>query len=120
MEKKKQFILIPRENLERMIRNYCIASYSVLMFAQLAELKKLEIHLSTDDVCEILDLTRIEIEQFRNKDRLKSFEIGGIRVYSAYDIARIAELKHRKTRSKLLDSVLSIDAEKLEKFLRET
>ena len=116
MHDKKDYIAISRADLAALIKNYCIANYSVMLFAQLAEIRKLEIHLSTDDVCSLLDVTRLELEQFRTQGRIKTFDLGGVRFYSAFDMARMAERKHRPERMRILEGLQTFD---FEKFRRE-
>jgi hypothetical protein len=108
MKNNDDYILIPRQQVARFLRDYVIANYAMQMFSYLATEKQLEIHINTDEICSLLNITREKLEVFRRKGEIKSFTLGGVRFYSAFDIAKVAEVINRPKRFRLLSRLPSV------------
>ncbi len=102
MKKDNDYILLPRQQVARFLKDYVVANYAMQMFTYLAEQKRLEIHMDTDEICKLLGITREKLESYRRRGAIKHFTLGGVRVYSAFDIAKVAELIHRPKRFRQL------------------
>lgn len=102
MKNNDDYVLLPRKQVARFLKDYCVANYAMQMFTYLAEQKNLEIHMDTDEICALLDISRDKLEYHRRVGDIKNFSLGGVRFYSAFDIARIAELIHRPRRFRRL------------------
>jgi hypothetical protein len=105
MKTGNDYIPVPRKYVARFIKDYFVANYAMQMFTHLATQKRLEIHLDTDEVCSLLDISREQLEAAHRRGEIKSFKLGGVRFYSAFDMARIAELIHRPRRFRLLSQI---------------
>jgi hypothetical protein len=99
MEKTNDdYILLPRKYVAQLIKDLVVGNNAMLMFSYLASKKRLEIQMDTDEICKLLDIKRSQLEASRRKGDIKSFTLGGVRFYSAFDVARVAELIHRPRR----------------------
>jgi DNA polymerase III sliding clamp (beta) subunit (PCNA family) len=98
MERNNDNILVPRKAVARFLKDYIVANNAMQMFSYLASRKRLEIHLDTNEICKLLDIKRGQLESLRRKGEIKNFTLGGVRFYSAFDVARAAELIHRPRR----------------------
>ena len=95
---ENDLILMPRKSVEKLVKDLAVANNAMLMFSWLAEKKRLEIHMDTDEICDLLDITRPQLESLRRRGDIKSFTLGGVRCFSAFDLARAAEIIHRPRR----------------------
>lgn len=111
---KDDYILVKRKDAAKFLKDFCCANYAMQLFTHLAEIRKLEIHMDTDECCKLLGITRLELERYRNKHKVKTFLIGGYRVYSAYDIVILAERIHRNDRFRNLLNLPGYLVEELE------
>jgi hypothetical protein len=108
MENRDDFIMVRRKDAAKFIKDFCVANYATQLFTYLAQIKKLEIHMDTDEVCEMLDITRPQLDRFSRKGLIKSFVLGNVRFYSAYDIVELAERVHRPARMRMLNKIPGI------------
>lgn len=109
-KKANDYILLPRKSVEELIRNYVVANNAVLMFSYLAEKKRLEIHMDTDEMCRLLDIKRSQLESAGRRGGIKSFNLGGVRFYDAFDVAVVAERIHRPKRLRAIAKLPSASA----------
>jgi hypothetical protein len=96
--KDNDYILVPRRYVAQLIKDLVVGNNAMLMFSYLASKKRLEIQMDTDEICKLLDIRHSQLESARRKGDIKSFKLGGVRFYSAFDVARLAELIHRPRR----------------------
>ncbi len=71
MKTDNDHILLPRKSVAKFLKDYVVANYAMQMFTYLAEKKRLEIHLDTDEICKLLDITRGQLEACRRKGEIK-------------------------------------------------
>lgn len=102
MKNSKDMILVPRKFVARFLKDYVVANYAIQMFTHLVGSRKFEIHMDTDEICSVLKITRQQLEAAWRKGEIKSFRFGGLRFFSAFDVAKIAELIHRPKRFRKL------------------
>lgn len=102
MKQDDDYILIPRRQAARFIKDYCIANYAMQMFTYLATQKNLEIHMDTDEICNLLGITRDKLAYQVRIGNIRNFTLGGVTFFSAFDVARVAEIIHRPRRLRKL------------------
>lgn len=102
MQKEKEFHLINRETLADIFKRNYRLSYMVLLLEYVCSLKKVEITLSAEEVCEVMRIKPEMLEEYRNKNWIKSWKSGKFIFYKAYDIVILAErINRRKVLHKL-------------------
>ena len=99
---KDCYHLIGRQTLIDMIKMNYKLSNMLLVVTYACEVKKMQIMLSAEEVCEVLKITPQKLEECRRKNWIRVWPAGDFHYYKAYDIAVLAErINRRKVQRKL-------------------
>ena len=97
-----KYLLIGEEEFERLLRSYYILGKGLLAFEYLCGHSDRPMYLSAEGVCEVLGITRDELDEHRLKRQIKAKVFQRQMMYSLYDLVLLAErLVHHKIRYRL-------------------
>ena len=69
---KRKYLLIGEEEFERLLRSYYILGKGLLAFEYLCGHSDRPMYLSAEGVCEVLGITRDELDEHRLKRQIKA------------------------------------------------
>lgn len=101
-------ILVKRSVISDMIKRSVRLSKMVILLSYVADVKKIQMTLTADEVCEILEIDRETLERCKHKNWIKSVSAEGVYVFKAYDIALLAERIDRRKILYILSKIPSI------------
>lgn len=97
-----KYLLIGEEEFERLLRSYYILGKGLLAFEYLCGHSDRPMYLSAEGVCEVLGITRDELDEHRLKRQIKAKVFQRQMMYSLYDLVLLAErLVRHKIRYRL-------------------
>lgn len=99
---QKQYVLVDRKTVAHAVKNQCIASYTILFLSFIVSARKLELTMTTEDVCDILQIDFATFEKYRSLLHLPCSDYGGIRLYALKDMITLAEYATREKRHRWL------------------
>lgn len=86
-----KYLLIGEEEFERLLRSYYILGKGLLAFEYLCGHSDRPMYLSAEGVCEVLGITRDELDEHRLKRQIKAKVFQRQMMYSLYDLVLLAE-----------------------------
>lgn len=93
-----KYLLIGEEEFERLLRSYYILGKGLLAFEYLCGHSDRPMYLSAEGVCEVLGITRDELDEHRLKRQIKAKVFQRQMMYSLYDLVVLSErLQHQIT-----------------------
>ena len=97
-----KYLLIGEEEFERLLRSYYILGKGLLAFEYLCGHSDRPMYLSAEGVCEVLGITRDELDEHRLKRQIKAKVFQRQMMYSLHDLVLLAErLVRHKIRYRL-------------------
>jgi len=81
-----KYLLIGEEEFERLLRSYYILGKGLLAFEYLCGHSDRPMYLSAEGVCEVLGITRDELDEHRLKRQIKAKVFQRQMMYSLYDL----------------------------------
>ena len=101
-DQTKEYVLISVGKLEKLLRNNFLLSKGLLAFEYLCSHSDRPMFLSAEGVCEVLGITRDELDEHRLKRQIKAKVFQRQMMYSLYDLVLLAErLVRHKIRYRL-------------------
>ena len=100
--KMDDFILVRRKDVADAIKKQCLAHYRILFLTFVVSAKKIELTITTKDVCEILQIDFETFERLRGRLKITNERYGDLRLYDMADMIRLAELLTRDKRHRQL------------------
>ena len=85
-----KYLLIGEEEFERLLRSYYILGKGLLAFEYLCGHSDRPMYLSAEGVCEVLGITRDELDEHRLKRQIKAKVFQRQMMYSLYDLVLLA------------------------------
>lgn len=114
MSEEKEYVMIKREAIAQLMKKCYRASYMVMLLEYVCQLKDVEITLSSEEVCEVLNITQAQLEDCRKKKWITAVALPyGIYLYQAYDAAILAERIKRRRMLRALNKVPSVASKPL-------
>ena len=84
-----KYLLIGEEEFERLLRSYYILGKGLLAFEYLCGHSDRPMYLSAEGVCEVLGITRDELDEHRLKRQIKAKVFQRQMMYSLYDLVLV-------------------------------
>ena len=107
---KKTMILIERETFGRLIKTNIRLSKMLLLLEYICEQKKVAMTLTCEEICEVVDISQVQLREGRAKGWIKGTDIGyGVMGYKAYDVARLAETINRRRLLRRLAKIPTVE-----------
>ena len=85
-----KYLLIGEEEFERLLRSYYILGKGLLAFEYLCGHSDRPMYLSAEGVCEVLGITRDELDEHRLKRQIKAKVFQRQMMYSLYDLVLVS------------------------------
>ncbi len=96
MSETRKYKMIEEEALDEMIRTICMQSFSITLLTYICKRSGLQTSLTIPEACSVLELTPRQLKDARIRCQVRVLKMGGVFLYSAYDLCTIAAQLHRK------------------------
>lgn len=105
----QDYIAVPRPVAAKMIKDFCMANFSMQVFAYMLESRNIETALTVAEVCAVLNLRPQKLDSCRKKRWIKGILTEKGWVYSAYEVVRLAERLQRYARHRQLARIPALE-----------
>lgn len=102
---EKNYYLVESIFFEKLLHTHFKLTQSLLLFEHLCSHSDRPMFLSARKVCEVLDLDRNKLEQYRCKRIIKARAVNGQMMYSAYDLIALTERLQRRKIQRILSTI---------------
>ena len=113
MENQSKYIMIERNKFAALVKAHrkCLQILSILTYAY--TVKEVQLTFTLEEICELLQMTREEVETQRQKGYIRFSVQNGITVYEITDILRLKNmLEMGKIYRKIDGMVITVPGEK--------
>ena len=92
MENQSKYIMIERNKFAALVKAHrkCLQILSILTYAH--TVKKVQLTFTLEEICELLQMSREEVERQRQKGYIRFVHRNGMTVYEITDILRLKNM----------------------------
>ena len=89
MKKNSKVIVLERNRFAMLVKMHRKSLLMLEVLTYICRIRNIDLVMTLDEVCQVLNLDAALVEQYRQKGLLRSYEENGLRLYEAADLVRL-------------------------------
>ena len=89
MRKNSKVIVLERNRFAMLVKIHRKSLLMLEVLTYICRIRNLDLVMTLEEVCQVLNLDAALVEQYRQKGLLRSYEENGLRLYEAADLVRL-------------------------------